>query len=298
VRLELSATPRTASWDFGEGELIVPGRQALSLLGGGERSEAWLAWDDQLHALVVAKLLRPNLVDDPRATAAMAREADALKQLAHPSIVRCFGAVLEGARPHLVLESLDGPRLSTLLRRYGPLASEQVVPLAIEIGSALQFMHNAGYVHLDVKPRNVIMGAAPKLIDLGIARRFSEIPSLTSPLGTDAYMAPEQTSAATVSALTAAADVWGLSVLLYEAIEGRLPFRREGDGQARPFPQLSLPVEPFRREVHPEVATAIYSGLQRDPAARPPLRDTLATFESLLPAARMVARRRLNRRVR
>src|SRR5688572_18633190 len=110
------AGERLPSWAFAEEDEIVPGRYAVDLLGGGERSEAWLAWDQRLHTLVVAKLLRPDQLDDARATAGLEREARALAALNHPSIVRSFDVVLDGPRPHLVLEPLDGPRLSTLLR--------------------------------------------------------------------------------------------------------------------------------------------------------------------------------------
>lgn len=287
-----------ASWSFAEGDEIVPGRIAVTLLGGGNRSEAWLVWDELLHTLVVAKLLRPDQLGDATAMAGLEREARVLAALSHPSIVRCFGAVLERPRPHLVLESLDGPRLSTLLRRFGPLAPEQLVPLAIEVGSALAFMHEVGYLHLDVKPRNLIMGATPKLIDLGIARTFPEVSRLTSPLGTDAYMAPEQCVAATVTLIGPASDVWGLCVTLYEAIEGRLPFDVSDVSTTDRFRQLTDPPAPMRAQTPQPIASAILSGLNKEPAARPSVVELVEALESLLPAARRIARRRLRRRSR
>jgi eukaryotic-like serine/threonine-protein kinase len=292
------AGERLPSWAFAEDAEIVPGRHAVDLLGGGERSEAWLAWDERLHTLVVAKLLRPDQVNDSHARAGLEREARALAALGHPSIVRCFDAVLDGPRPHLVLESLDGPRLSTLLRRYGPLAPEQLVALAIEIGSALAFMHDAGFVHLDVKPRNLIMGATPKLIDLGIARTFDEVRLLTAPLGTDAYMAPEQTWAETVSSVGPQADAWGLAVTLYEAMEGRLPFDQSEGATDAPYPQRTSRPAPFRRRAAEPIESVITSGLSRDPRTRPPLAEMVSALEPLLLGARRMARRRLRRRVR
>jgi serine/threonine protein kinase len=288
--------PAPVSWDFAEGDEIAPGRRAVQLLGGGHRAEAWVAWDERLHTLVVAKLLRPDQVDDRGSRVGLEREARALARLQHPSIVRCFGAELDGPRPHLVLESLDGPRLSTLLRRYGRLAPEQLVAVAIEVGSALAFMHDAGYIHLDVKPRNLIMGATPKLIDLGIARTPDEVMRLTSPLGTDAYMAPEQCSAATLHRIGPATDVWGLCATLYEASEGRLPFERRDPAER--FPQLVAEPAPFDARTPEPIAAAIGAGLTADPTRRLSLSELLGGLESLLPAARKVARRRLRRRVR
>jgi len=291
------APVEAASWGFAEGDEIVPGRRAVQLLGGGNRSEAWLVWDDRLHTLVVAKLIRPDQLDDSRAVAGLEREARALAALNHPSIVRCFAVVMSGPRPHLVLESLDGPRLSTLLRRYGRLAPEQLIPLGVEVGSALEFMHSSGYVHLDVKPRNLIMGATPKLIDLGIARTADEVALLTSTLGTDAYMAPEQCSAATVRHAGPATDVWGLCVTLYEAIEGRLPFKWERNSPD-PFPQLTSSPAPFGTRTPLAIASIVGAGLSWDPSDRPSMAELTDVLEQMLPAARGVARKRLRRRYR
>ena len=125
-----------ASWRLAEGDEIVAGRRALELLGGGRRYEAYLAWDEHLHALVVAKLLRPDQVDDERRAARSWRpRRGCSSSLAHPLLMRAFGAVLDGPRPHLVLEHIEGPRLSTLIRRYG-VAIEQLLPLGLDLAPA------------------------------------------------------------------------------------------------------------------------------------------------------------------
>ena len=126
------------SWSFAESDEIVPGRRAVRLLGGGVRYEAYLAWDDRLRALVVVKLLRPDRTEDPGALAGLRGEAALLERLAHPLLVRGFGAGLEGQRPHVVLEFIEGPRLSTLSRRFG-LSLEQVLPLALNLASVLHY---------------------------------------------------------------------------------------------------------------------------------------------------------------
>src|SRR5687767_3017805 len=153
------------SWQLSEGDELVPGCQALRLLGGGRRYEAYLAWDERLQALVVAKLLRPHLLGDERARAALTAEAALLAELAHPLLLRSFGAEPTGTRPHLVLEQIEGPRLSTLIRRYG-LALEQLLPLGLDVARLLRYLHAERVVHLDVKPSNIIMDGRPRLIDL------------------------------------------------------------------------------------------------------------------------------------
>lgn len=281
-------------WQFEPGTDIGDGRTVVRLLGGGERYEAWLGWDDHLAAPVVIKMLRP--APGERDRRAIAREAETLQALAHPSVVRCFGARLDGERPYLVLEFLDGPRLSTLLRRYGPLTAEQLVPLALELTSALRYLHNEGLLHLDVKPPNVIMGAPPRLIDLSIARRSDELSHIKAPLGTEAYMAPEQADTERLHQIGPATDVWGLGATLYEAANGFRPFERSAEG-ATPRQLVDDP-RPCHARVPPAVAAVMRACLQREPMLRPSLSDVRAVFEALLDEARDVAQRRLRRRYR
>jgi len=268
VAADRDAVERTSerSWRFRPGDAVVPGRTALKLLGGGDRFEAYVAWDERLHAEVVAKVLRPQLVDDPTARAAIAAEAEALERLRHPVLVRSFGANLDGDRPHLVLEFLDGPRLSTLIRKFGPLAAEQLVPLARRVCSALQFMAGEGWVHLDVKPRNVVMTSSPRLIDLSIARRVGAARRISRPVGTDAYMAPEQCDPARFEEIGPAADVWGLGATLFEALTGRQAFPSDGNGR---FPQLRNGPPSTPDKAPPALAAAIRACLADEPADRP-----------------------------
>jgi len=279
--------PEESRWDFAEGDEIARGRSAIKRLGGGYRYEAYLAWDDQLYALVVVKVVRPGLVEDRHTLGGLGSEVEMLARLSHPVIVRSFGAELDGPRPHVVLEHLEGPRLSSLIRKYGPLPAEQVVPLAVEVCSAIHYMRTASVAHLDVKPSNIIMGAPPRLIDLSIARTSEQCPEVRSPVGTDAYMAPEQCRPGESYPLGPPADVWGLGVTLYRAVSGERPFSKGDPDSSEPavrWPQLVEEPATLRQRVPPAVAEPIMSCLARDPAARPAPAEVAAALEVVLAA--------------
>ncbi|MGH7539814.1 MAG: serine/threonine-protein kinase [Gemmatimonadota bacterium] len=291
------------AWDFDEGDQIGPGLHAVRLLGGGHRHEAYLAWDDRLFALVVVKILRPNVVDEPSARRQIAAEARALAALQHPVLPRCFGDATDGERPHVVLEFLEGPRLSTLIRKQGSLAIEQALPLSLQLCSALHYMAHEGWVHLDVKPKNVVMGAPPRLIDLSIATTLDSVGRITVPIGTDAYMAPEQCGVPGLGAISPATDIWGLGATVYEGITGRLPYPRgrpDGLGEER-FPQLSHDPEPPPKEVPAILGEPMMSCLATRPEDRPTAAELAVELEPLvadLPKPAIVPRIRPRRRSR
>ena len=291
-----SAPSRAEGWGFAEGDEIAPGRHALKLLGGGRRHEAYVAFDEALHALVVAKILRPAFVEDRVAPKGLAAEARIVQSLSHPVVVRCFDAVLAGDHPHLVLEFLEGPRLSTLLRKYDRLALEQLLPLGLELCSALHYLSGRVVVHLDVKPRNVIMGGPPRLIDFSVARSVNAAQQITSPVGTDAYMAPEQCAPDRLGPPGPAADVWGLGATMYEALARSLPFPRIDqdvyESGAVRFPQMHGTPLPFPDDVPAPVAAVILSCLEPRPEDRPTPEGVARALEPLvasLPRPRLVA---------
>jgi eukaryotic-like serine/threonine-protein kinase len=268
------------TWGLEEGDALAPGRTVLRRLGGGRRYEVFLVWDDHRLAVLVAKVLRPDQAGDLAALRDLGREAEALARLGHPVLVRGFDAVLDGRFPHLLIEHLEGPTLSELIDRDGTLALEQVLPLGLHVASALHYLAAEGMVHLDVKPSNVVMGAPPRLIDLSVARTIADARRLRKPVGTDAYMAPEQCDpAARPGAVGPPADVFGLAATLCHAVTGRRPFAREGEER---FPQLSRDPEPLPRRVPPALSEALRRGLAREPGDRPTAAELAAALEPVV----------------
>jgi serine/threonine protein kinase len=272
----------------------------LKTIGGGNLYEVHLVWDEPMHALLVAKLVRPDLVEDPGSIEDLEEEAEALAALPHPVIVRGFDAVPDPPYPHLLIEHLEGPSLRRLIRRGGPLPLQQLLPLALNLAGALHFMADRGWVHLDVKPDNTIMSVPPRLIDLSIARRLERARRVRNPIGTDAYMPPEQCDpVANKGRIGPPADVWGLGATLFHAAAGTRPFpREEGDRDseqpATRFPQLGQrPIEMPARVPEPLVEL-IDEMLAPEPDDRPTAAGVAARLEPLI--AELPAKMTLSRR--
>jgi serine/threonine protein kinase len=230
----------------------------LGTVDDGGTEPVYLVWHGQAWCGMACKL--------SRSARHARREAALLRRFAHPNIVRFLGA---GEPPHILMEFLEGPTLLQLIRsgRHGRLPVADALRAAIHVGAALVHVHEHGYLHLDVKPSNVIVGRGrPVLFDFGSARRRGR-GRPRSIIGTDEYMAPEQCRR---GQLTPATDVFGLGATLYEMLTGRLPFAK-GDARS-PFPQCTAvprPPRAFRRDVSGELERLVLACLARDPRDRP-----------------------------
>lgn len=290
--------PRTTpsskdSWQFGQGEQITPELTAMKKLGGGAAYEAYAAFDEVTYGPVVVKLVRPDQVDDASTLRGLRREVSSLAAVNHPVVVRGLRHDIDGERPHVVLEHLDGPRLSSLIRRYGPLQEAQYLPLAIEIAAAAHYFRQVGLVHLDIKPSNIIMGAPARLIDLSVMRTAEDTAALTYPIGTDDYMAPEQCDPPLTGTPGPASDVWGMGATLFEAVAGYRAFpdtQHDAADLATRFPQTALRPAELPSRVPVPVAKVIAGCLEADPADRPlphEIADALEPVLASLPRGRL-----------
>ncbi len=279
-------------WHLQEGDAITPELTAMRLLGGGSAYEAYLAFDEVTYGPVVVKVVRPDQVDDDHTVRGLAREVETLARVNHPVVVRGLRHRLDGERPHVVLEHVEGPRLSSLVRRHGRLQEQQYLPLAIEVAGALHYFRGVDVVHLDIKPSNVIMGSPARLIDLSVARSRQRAKG-SRRIGTDHYMSPEQADPETHGGAGHEADVWGLGATLFHAIAGQRAFDK-GDPYAERladrYPQLVQEPRPLPDDVPEAVAEVVRAALDRRPSARPlpsELADALEPVVAGLPAPRL-----------
>jgi serine/threonine protein kinase len=194
-------------------------------LGSGGMAIVYLGHDRELGRPVAVKRLADNLSHDRAFRDRFLREAQLAAPLSHPNLVRVydFGHDPDG-RPFIVMEYVEGGSLAETLARDGALSSARVVAVARDSCSGLAYAHAAGLVHRDLKPQNLLLDrdGRVKIADFGIARTLDGT-SLTltgSVLGTVGYLAPEQAGGAQVSA---AVDIYGLGVTLYQLATGAMP---------------------------------------------------------------------------
>ncbi len=201
--------------------VVLDGRYELGeLLGRGGAADVHRAHDRVLDRPVAVKLLRQG-GEEEGDRARFTAEGRLLARLQHPHLVAVLDAGTEGDRPYLVMQLVEGPTLSQACRA-GPLDAEQVRAVGQGLADALAHVHEAGMVHRDVKPGNVLLDGTgrARLSDFGIARLLADATRHTSTgitLGTAAYLSPEQVRGEEV---TGATDVYALGLVLLEALTG------------------------------------------------------------------------------
>jgi eukaryotic-like serine/threonine-protein kinase len=191
-------------------------------------AQVWRGTDEVLRRDVAIKILHPHLTEDETFVARFRQEAIAVARLSHPAIVNVYDTCSDDGIEAIVMELVRGDTLRQRLDA-GPLDSWQAANIATQVADALSVAHGAGLVHRDIKPANVLLceDGRVKVGDFGIAKA-AESADLTqegSLVGTAKYLAPEQVDGGTIDGRT---DLYGLGVVLYEMLCGRVPF--EGDG--------------------------------------------------------------------
>jgi len=263
------------------GEMLLGGRyQVLRQLGSGGMAFVYHARDLNLQREVAVKALRDDLVHDPAFQARFLQEARAAANLLHPNIVTIYDFGHDASRYFLVMEYVQGTDLKTYMRRRGRLTIPEAVDLGIQISSGVGYAHRAGLVHCDLKPQNILVSpdGRAKITDFGIARALASIePDETSEVvwGSPQYMAPEQAAGGPPSP---SSDVYGIGVILFELLTGRLPFESDSAEALTQLHLSSVPPSPrrFNPEVPPALEQIVLKILAKEPSARYRTADQLA----------------------
>ncbi|WP_260328773.1 MULTISPECIES: serine/threonine-protein kinase [Streptomyces] len=264
-----------------------------TLIGQGGMGQVWTAYDRRLDRRVAVKLLRPDKVAGAEAEELrrrFLRECRVTAQVDHPGLVTVHDAGSEGEELFLVMQFVDGADLSDHLAEHDPYPWQWAVAVAAQLCAVLSAVHAVPIVHRDLKPRNVMVkqDGTVTVLDLGVASVMdTDTTRLThtgSPIGSPAYMAPEQAMGGAVGPYT---DVYALGVLLHELLSGEVPFAGSTALGVlhRHLYEPPVPVRRIRPEVPEPLESLVLRLLAKDPQHRPAsAQEVYEDLASLLPA--------------
>jgi serine/threonine-protein kinase len=202
--------------------------QIIEEIGRGGMAVVYRAYQPSLNRHVAIKVLPPQLTFDTTFVQRFQQEARAAARLQHPNIVTVHDVGEEAGIRYIVMQLLEGQPLNELIRQEGQMGLERVAGIVAQVGSALDYAHEQGFVHRDVKPSNIIVGSDGQatLTDFGIAKAAegTKLTRTGTVMGTPEYMSPEQAKGEAVSRAT---DVYSLGIVVYEMLAGRVPFKAE-----------------------------------------------------------------------
>ena len=253
------------------GGVILPGYVVVGHIWRSNALDVYDVWSLERECRCIAKVPRPDKMDDARTLRRLSTEGRLLQQLHHPHIVTCYEA-FEHPQPALILETLAGHTLAYVLdEMVKRLTLEETAWLGVHLCSAISYLHRKGWLHLDVKPANIVSEfGRTKLIDLSLARRPGRG---SSGIGTRENMSPEQ---ARGGELTTATDVYGVASVLYECLAGRVPFEEHLDEKSEErYPQLAISAPSLGMYFGgpSDLIAVIDRALSADPSERPTLRE-------------------------
>ncbi|MCX4243744.1 protein kinase domain-containing protein [Paraliomyxa miuraensis] len=264
------------------GDVVDGLYEITGVLGSGGMGTVYKARDRHLERDVALKVIHANKLGDERAVRGFLAEARAMARVRHPNVVMIHSFGAPDGRPYLVMEHVPGVNLALWSRRHGPLAPADAMVVLDPLLRGVQAIHDAGTIHRDLKPGNILIGPAQwvAVTDFGLARPVDRGefggPAVLS--GTPAYLAPEITRREPLSAsLATRIDVYALAVIAYELLAGRPPFLGPTLPELLTQHALDEPLPPSR--VREELGTAfdapLLQGLAKAPADRPPSAEVL-----------------------
>jgi serine/threonine-protein kinase len=242
------------------------GYRLIEPIGSGTTGTVYRGEQISLRRTVAIKVLSRELADRPEYVERFRREAHAVAGLNHPNVISCIDAGEAEGIPFFVMEYAAGTTVGALLERGGPMDETRVVSIAVQVARALAHAHEAGLVHRDVKPDNVLLtrDGIAKLCDLGLVQ---DRPEAARSLGTPHYISPEQ--ARGTGEVDVRSDLYSLGATLYHMLTGRTPFL----GNARMVMVQHLsdeppPIRDLEPEVSEELAAVVKKLMRKDPERR------------------------------
>jgi serine/threonine protein kinase len=250
--------------------------ELVSRIAIGGMGEVWEASDTVIGRVVAIKILKDEYLGDPGFRERFRAEARHAAMVNHDGIANVFDYGEEDGKAYLVMEMVPGEALSTILERERVLPPDRVLSIVSQTALALHQAHQAGLVHRDVKPGNLLItpDGDVKITDFGIARLADQVPLTATGqvMGTVQYLAPEQASGKPASPAT---DIYSLGIVAYEALAGRRPFRGESQVSIAMAHIKEAPPE-LPVTIPEEVRALVMSCLAKKPEGRPRTAEDLA----------------------
>ncbi|MEV5210476.1 protein kinase [Micromonospora sp. NPDC053740] len=276
------------------GQVVGDRYRLVESIASGGMGDVWRAVDETLDRCVAVKMLHPRLVTDGGFGERFRREARAMAALRHPGVAQVYdyGEVSQSGAlvlAYIVMECVQGQPLSERIAELGRLDVAETMSIAVQSARALQAAHDAGVVHRDVKPSNLIIepDGHVVLVDFGVAVT-QEATSLTGTnqiVGTALYMAPEQVAK---NETTPAIDIYALGAVVYHCLAGRPPHQGE-NAVAVALRHLEEEPSPLPEDVPAEVRRVVATAMAKEPANRFPTAADLATAADTATAAQTLA---------
>ena len=257
-----------------DSQRLLAGRYRLDRqIARGGMAEVWLGTDTFLDRPVAIKVLKPQLANDPVIAERFRREALACAGLNHANIVAVYDSVEDKGRQAVVMQYIEGKSLRELLDRRKRLGALVTIHMGIAMASALDFAHRSGLVHRDVKPGNILVTPQGRflLADFGIAKALStageDLTDDNVMMGTAKYLSPEQVRG---KPLDGRADLYGLGLVMYECLAGKVPFIGETDADTALARLQREPTDlsQLRSSLAPELVHVIHKLMARNPEHR------------------------------
>ncbi len=271
-------------------------------LAQGGMGEVYLGWHQEQNRQVAVKVIHAKMRDDPQLMSRFQKEAQALTAMDHPHIVHCLDCNVFDGRPYFIMELLEGRSLEDYMRGLNNqgylLPLHVIVQLTQKIAAALDYAHKSGFVHMDIKPANIMLESKivpvdpnppiavppdlqPIVTDFGLARMARALHDDSDGvfMGTPAYMSPEQIRGKMPDPRS---DIYALGVVLYELLAGQLPFDTKTNDLKSLLEKQLREAPPRMANIDPKVEAVVRKALEKNPRKR---FKTVSAFAKRLAAA-------------
>jgi len=294
---------RTPALTLDRGTRLASGRyEVLEILGEGGMGAVYKARDHEVDRFVAIKVIQPGLASSHTMLRRFKQELLLARQVTHKNVVRIFDIGESDGMKFITMEYVDGGDLRSLIVEKGKFGAQEAVNIIRQICDALDAAHTANVVHRDLKPQNIMVDTAGRVVvmDFGIAHS-KDLPGMTMTgalIGTPDYMSPEQAKGAKTDARS---DIFSLGLIFYEMLTGKLPFEAAtmGEKMLKRINERAVPPADINHDVPVQANKIVVKCLEPDLTQRyQSVKELLEDLETIDPAKKVGSMQRLGTRLK